>query len=63
VHVFDAATPDAGGLVAVRPDDFVFVRQSGAGSFREQILPYLQGVQPVLNSLVNLGLVANAINN
>ncbi len=61
VHVFDAATPGAAGLVGLRPDDFLFVRQTGAGGFRELVLPYLQGLLPVLGSLVNLGLVADAI--
>ena len=62
VHVFNVEVPDANALVAVRPDDFLFVRQTGAGAFREQVLPILQGVQPGLSSLINLGLVADAIN-
>lgn len=61
VHVFDAARPDGRALVPVRPDDFLFVRQTGGGTFREQALPYLQGLLPVISSFVNLGLVADAI--
>jgi len=62
VHLFNAATPGSEGLVALRPGDFVFVRQSDSGAFREQVLPILLGVQPLLSSMVNLGLVADAIN-
>ena len=62
VHLFNVATPDSEGLVAVQPGDFIFVRQSGSGRFREQVLPVLQGIAPTMTSLVNLGLVAATIN-
>lgn len=61
VHLFDVATPGAAGLVHVRPGDLLFLRQTGSGRFREQVLPILQGLAPSLSALVNLGLVAEAI--
>lgn len=61
VHVFDAATPGADGLVAVQPGDFIFVRQSGAGTFREQVLPYVQGLAPIVGSVTNLFVVGEAL--
>lgn len=61
VHVFNAETPDADGLVAVRDGDFLFVRLSGTGTFREEVMPVLQGIQPMVSSLISLGLVADAI--
>lgn len=36
---FNASTPDASGLVAIQPRDILFVRQTGLGSFQEQVLP------------------------
>ena len=61
VHVFNAETPDAAGLVAVRDGDFLFARLSGTGTFREEVMPVLQGIQPMVSSLISLGLVADAI--
>ena len=61
VHYFNAATPGVDGLVAVEPGDFIFVRQSGAGKFSEQILPYLAGAAPVIGTITNLFLVAEAL--
>jgi protein involved in polysaccharide export with SLBB domain len=60
VHYFNAATPGVDGLVAVEPGDMIFVRQSGAGKFSEQVLPYLQGSAPVIGTFTNLFLIAEA---
>ena len=61
VHYFNAATPGVDGLVAVQPGDYLFVRQTGAGTFREQILPYLSGVAPLVGSLTNLLVISDAL--
>ncbi len=61
VHYFDGATPGVDGLVAVRPGDFLFVRQTGAGTFREQVLPYVQGLTPIVGSLASLLVVGEAL--
>jgi len=61
VHVFDGATPGRDGMVAIQPDDVLFVRLSGTGSFREAVLPYLQGMTPVIGSLTNLLVIADAL--
>lgn len=57
VHVFDGETPTEAALVAVRPDDFVFVRRSGAGRFSHEALPILQGIGSALGSLATVLLV------
>jgi len=62
VHYFNAETPGVDGLVAIQPGDFIFVRHSGAGTFREQILPYLSGTAPVIGSLTNLLVISEALN-
>jgi polysaccharide export outer membrane protein len=54
VHYFDGATPGPDGMVSVHADDFLFVRLSGAGTFREQILPFVQGIVPPLTGLASL---------
>jgi len=61
VHYFNAATPGIDGLVAVQPGDYIFVRQTGSGTFREQILPYLAGVTPLVGSLTNLLVISDAL--
>ncbi|MHC4262804.1 MAG: polysaccharide biosynthesis/export family protein [Planctomycetota bacterium] len=61
IHFFDAGTPGLDGLVVVEPDDLLFVRQSGAGAFKEQILPVLQGIAPILGSITNLVVLTEAL--
>lgn len=41
VYEFNGATPDSGGLVAIRPRDIIFVRQTGWSTFQEQLLPII----------------------
>jgi polysaccharide export outer membrane protein len=62
VHFFDAATPGPDGYVPVRPDDVLFVRLSGAGTFREQMMPYLQGISSPLGALASLIVVTDRLN-
>ncbi|MEX1026219.1 MAG: polysaccharide biosynthesis/export family protein [Planctomycetota bacterium] len=62
VHLFDVSSPNSTGLVPLHPDDMLFVRLTGSGRFREQVLPILQGVAPALSTLVSVGLVADNIN-
>lgn len=61
VHYFDAATPGPDGMVAVQPDDFLFVRLSGAGTFRDQILPIVQSLVPPITGLASVVLVADKL--
>jgi polysaccharide export outer membrane protein len=61
VYFFDGATPGPDGLVEVHPDDFVFVRLSGAGTFRDQILPIVQSFVPPITGLASLVVVANEL--
>lgn len=61
VHFFDAATPDAGGLLPVYPDDLIFVRLSRGGVFREQIVPVLNAAAPIFGSITNLVVVSDAL--
>ncbi len=51
VHTFNADTPGADGLIALQPDDFVFVRRSGAGTFAEQAMPALTAVTTSVSAL------------
>jgi protein involved in polysaccharide export with SLBB domain len=59
VHAFNAQTPDAAGLFPIEPGDVVFARESGSGTFQQQILPYLQGLAQPFSATVSLFLVAN----
>lgn len=61
VHFFNAATPDAGGLVPIHPDDLIFVRLSKGGVFREQIVPVLQAAAPIFGALTNVIVVSDAL--
>ena len=62
VHVFNAATPSAAGWLPVEPNDLLFVRESGAGTFQKQITPYIQGLSPPFAAAASLFLVADGIN-
>lgn len=61
VHLFSEATPDAEGLVQVLPGDLVFVAQSGAGRFQDQVVPYLQGVGFTTSQIASLIIVADRL--
>lgn len=54
VKVVDGETPNLDGLVALRPDDFLFVRRSGAGKFSDEVLPILSGISSALGSAATL---------
>jgi protein involved in polysaccharide export with SLBB domain len=53
----DAKTPNADGLVQVRPGDMLFVGKSGTGVFSEQALPYMQGIGLTLGQIASLILI------
>jgi len=61
VHIIDGETPDASGLVAIQPDDFIFVRRSGVGKFSEEVLPVLQGISSSLSSVATLILIEDRV--
>lgn len=61
VRFFDAATPNADGLVVVQPEDLLFVRLSKGGAFREQVVPVLQAAAPIFSSFTNLVIIADAL--
>ena len=54
VKIVDGDTPNLDGLVALRPDDFVFVRRSGSGKFSDEVLPILSGISSALGSAATL---------
>lgn len=62
VYFFDGATPGQDGLVLVQPDDFLFVRLSGAGTYRDQMLPIVQSLVPPITGFASLLLVADQLN-
>ena len=62
VRFFNAATPGPGGMVGVLPGDVIFVRQTGAGTFQDQVLPYLQGFAPPLSVIASLVLISDGLN-
>ena len=62
VYFFDGATPGSDGLVLVQPDDFLFVRLSGAGTYRDQMLPIVQSLVPPITGFGSLLLVADKLN-
>lgn len=57
VHVIDGETPDESGLVAVLPNDFLFVRRTGTGKFSDEVLPILSGISSTLASVTTLILI------
>ena len=61
VHVIDGETPDASGLVALQPEDFLFVRRTGVGRFSEDVLPVLTGVSSSLSSVAPLLLIEDRL--
>lgn len=63
VHSFSAETPGLQGLMALRPDDLVFVRRTGTGKFTDEILPILQGISSALSSAATLVLIDDQLNN
>jgi polysaccharide export outer membrane protein len=63
VAFFDAATPGPDGMIPVQPDDMIFVRLSGAGTFRDQLLPIVQSLVPPFTALATLVLAADRLNN
>jgi len=59
VHRFGAETPGPAGLFPVEAGDLVFVRESGAGTFQQQIMPYLQGIAPPFTAVASMFLVVD----
>ena len=62
VHLIDGSRPHASGLIAMHPDDLLFVRRSGAGGFAEDILPIVQGLTWSLNSIATILLIDDRLN-
>ncbi len=60
VYYFNAETPGPDGMFAIQPNDFIFVRESGAGTFRSQILPVVQTLVPPVATLASLIIAANS---
>jgi polysaccharide export outer membrane protein len=58
---FDGQSLETQGFVAMQPDDFLFVRRSGAGTFSEEFLPYLAGISSSLTSIGSLILIEDRI--
>jgi len=62
VFFFNGATPGPDGMFPLRPNDFVFVRQSAAGTFRDQVLPVVQSLVPPITALASLVIAADTLN-
>ena len=60
VYYFNAETPGPDGMFLVQPNDFIFVRKHGAGTFRSQILPVVQTLVPPVATLASLIIAANS---
>lgn len=61
VHVIDGSSPDPSGLVALMPDDFLFVRRTGSGRFAEDVLPILTGIGSSLSSVATVLLIEDKL--
>lgn len=61
VHVINGEHPDASGLVAIQPNDFLFVRRTGVGRFSDEALPVLSGISSALSSVATLILIDNRL--
>lgn len=61
VVTFDGETPEATGMSLLKPDDFVFVRRSGAGKFSDELLPILSGIGSTLSSVATVILIQDRL--
>ena len=61
VHLIDGETPDESGLVAIEPDDFIWIRRTGVGRFSEEILPILSGISSSLSSAATVLLIEDRL--
>jgi len=58
---FDGESLETQGFIAMQPDDFLFVRRSGAGTFSEEFMPYFAGISSSLTSIGSLILIEDRI--
>ena len=61
VHVINGERPDESGLIALQPNDFLFVRRTGVGKFAEEVLPVISGVSQTLSSVATLILIEDRL--
>ena len=61
VHLIDGEMPDETGLIAILPNDFLFVRRTGVGKFSEDVLPILSGISSSLSSIATLILIEDRL--
>ena len=61
VYVINGEELEASGLMAVQPEDFLFVMRSGSGKFRDEVLPILTGLGSTLASVGSLILIEDRI--
>lgn len=61
VHRFNAQTPGPEGLFPVQPGDLLFVRRTGAGTFSQQMAPYLQALAPPFSAAASILLVTDRL--
>ena len=61
VHVIDGEGPVSAGLLPVRAGDFLFVRRSGSGRFRDEILPIVSGISSSLSTVATLLLIEDRL--
>jgi len=61
VYFFDADTPGPRAMVQVHPDDVLFVPRSGAGVFRDETLPILQGIGFTTGQLATVVVAADQL--
>lgn len=61
VHIINGETPDESGLIAIHPEDFLFVRRTGVGKFSEEVLPILSGISSSLSSIATLILIEDRL--
>ncbi|MEM9378720.1 MAG: polysaccharide biosynthesis/export family protein [Planctomycetota bacterium] len=63
VHKINGESPTESGLIAIQPDDFLFVRRTGVGKFTEEVLPTLSGLSQSLSSIGALILIEDRLSN
>lgn len=61
VHQINGENPDTSGLIAIQPEDFLFVRRTGVGRFSEEALPILTGISSSLSSLATIVLIEDQL--
>jgi protein involved in polysaccharide export with SLBB domain len=61
VFIINGEEPTSAGLMAIQPDDFLFVMRTGSGRFREEALPIITGISASFAAVASILLVEDRL--